>query len=126
MSASSTRPSPLYSRAKAYHVNESALSDDVILRRKSRRLLLVMLIRSFENADVRQVAVGLGSIEPVSDHEVIFDREAEVFDGHRRAKARRLVQKRANLERARQARAQELEQVRDGQTGVDDVLDEEH
>ena len=67
----------------------------------------------------------LGPVEAVADDEAILDGEAEVVDRHLDLGARRLVEERADLDARRMARAEELEQVRDGEAGVDDVLDEE-
>src|SRR6202022_177758 len=54
-----------------------------------------------DNADVRQVAIALGVIQSVADHELIRNLEAHVipFDGH--FPARGLVEESRDLERPR-------------------------
>ncbi len=76
-------------------------------------------------ADERQVPVTLGHIQPVPDHELVLDREAQIVDLHADAGSRGLVQERADLDGARVARLEEIHQVRDRQPRVDDVLDDE-
>ena len=74
-----------------------------------------------------QVPVPLGEVEPVADDEAVLDGEAEVVDLHLDPRPRRLVQERADLARSRAPRVRRRsDEVRDGEPGVDDVLDEEH
>src|SRR5258708_1788763 len=120
------RPIPLYSRARAYHANESAFSLDVIWRRTSSRLLLFMRCQLLQYTNVREISIRLALIETVAYDEAIFDGEPKVVDRNRGARARRLVQERTYLDGARKTGAQKLEEVGDRETRIDDVLDEEH
>src|SRR5262249_40228859 len=61
-----------------------------------------------EDGDVRQIAVLLGVVESVPDHESIFDAEPDVLDLHVHLAARRLAQKAGRLERARPAGVQNV------------------
>ena len=65
-------------------------------------------------------------IETVADDELVLDGEPQIIDLHRDAGARRLVEERADLHGLRLPCAEEIHQVRDGEPGIDDVLDEEH
>src|SRR6185437_15676021 len=76
--------------------------------------------------DEGEVPVTLGPVEAVADHEAILDGEAEVVDGDLDLGARRFVEQGADLEARRVAGVEELEEVGDGEAGVDDVLDEQH
>ena len=73
-----------------------------------------------------QVAVALGEVEPVADHELVRDLEADVAHGHVDLAPLGLRQQGADLERGRLARLQVAHQVRERQPRVDDVLDDEH
>src|SRR5262249_60450897 len=75
-----------------------------------------------EDADERQVAVALRVIEAVADDELIGDREAEIIDRHVLQAPLGLVEERADLDALRLPRLQIVEEVADGQPGVDDVL----
>ena len=79
-----------------------------------------------QDPDVGQVAVPLGEVEPVADHEAIRDLEADVADGHVDLAPLRLGQERADLERRGLARAEGAAQVGERQPRVDDVLDDQH
>src|SRR5512132_2997199 len=79
-----------------------------------------------QGADERQVAVALGVVQPVPDHEHARDVEAGVLHLDVGLELLGLVQQGAHLEGGRAPAAQVLEQVVEGQAGVDDVLDDEH
>ena len=61
-------------------------------RRSDRRSVRIVPTASLDDADVRQVAVLLGVVEPVADDELVLDREADVLDLHVDLAARRLAQ----------------------------------
>src|SRR6266536_1706078 len=81
---------------------------------------------SFQYADVGQITIGLDAVEPITHHASVLDGEAEIVDRHWCAGAGRLVKERADLDAARQSRAQQLQQVRDREPRIDDVLDQKH
>src|SRR5579859_6227672 len=83
-------------------------------------------LRRLDDPDVRQVAIPLAVVQPVANDEPILDREPEVVDRDRHARARGFVQERTHLDARGRARVQKVHQVRDGQARVDDVLHEEH
>ena len=43
---------------------------------------------TLDDPDVWEIAVALGVVETVADDEAVFDREAQVVDGHLHARAR--------------------------------------
>src|SRR5205814_752920 len=75
------------------------------------------------DGDVREIAVPLGVVEAVADDEAIFDREADVFDLHVDLAPRRLAEEARGAERLRVAAAQNVLQIMQRQSGVDDVFD---
>src|SRR5579863_6182204 len=77
-----------------------------------------------DHPHVRQVPVAVVQVEAVADDEAVLDGETKVVDRHGHARAGRLVQERAYPHARRASRAQEVDQVRHRQAGVDDVLDE--
>src|SRR5215207_3690607 len=79
-----------------------------------------------EGANEREIAVALGVVEPVPDHEHARDVEAGVLHLDVGLELLGLVEQGAHLEGGRAPAAQVLEQVVQGQAGVDDVLDDEH
>src|SRR5215207_8557466 len=79
-----------------------------------------------QRADERQVAVTLGVVQPVPDHEHARDVEAGVLHLDVGLELLGLVEQGADLQGGRAPAAQVLEQVVEGQAGVDDVLDDEH
>src|SRR5215211_2748299 len=79
-----------------------------------------------EGADERQVAVPLGVVEPVPDHEHARDVEGLVLHRHLDPQLVRLAEQHADLERRRPPRPQRLQQVVERQPGVHDVLDQDH
>src|SRR5256714_2016108 len=78
-----------------------------------------------EHAHVGQVSVPLGEVEAVADHEAIRDLEADVAHGNVDLAPLRLRQERADLERRRLPRLEVPHQVRERETRVDDVLDDQ-
>src|SRR5919197_3771303 len=79
-----------------------------------------------KHAHVGQIAVPLGEIEPVADHEPVRDLEADVADGNIDLAPAGLGQEGADLEARGLTRLEVAEQVRERQPRVDDVLDDEH
>ena len=79
-----------------------------------------------EHADVGQVAVLLGVVETVADHEPVLDREADVVHLHVDLAAARFAQQAGGAQRAGTAGQQDFLQVMQGQAGVDDVFDDDH
>src|SRR4051794_35253494 len=79
-----------------------------------------------EYADIGQVPVSLGEVEPVADHELVRDLEADIAHGDVDLAARRLGQQGADLEGGGLARLQVPNQVGERQARVDDVLHHEH
>src|SRR5262245_7802447 len=79
-----------------------------------------------EHADVRQIAVSLGEIEAVADHEAVRDLEADVAHVHLDLAALGLRHERAHLQARRLARLEVPHEVREREARVDDVLDDEH
>src|SRR5215217_3364002 len=67
------------------------------------------------DADEGDVPVPLGPVEAIAHDEPVGDREAEVRDWHLDLGPGRLVEERADLERARLSRPEEIEEVRDGE-----------
>src|SRR5438094_532930 len=59
-----------------------------------------------QDAHVREIAVALGEVEPVADHESIRDLEADPANGHVDLPPGRLRQQRTDLQRLRLARLQ--------------------
>src|SRR5262249_3850232 len=53
-------------------------------------------VRGLQDAEVRQVPVESGEVEPVPDDELVGDREPDVVQRDRHLPARDLVQKRAD------------------------------
>src|SRR3954449_2785907 len=76
--------------------------------------------------DVRQVAIALGDVEAVADHEPVGNREPDVLQIGIAALQTFLHQQGAHVQRRRVARNEVLAQVREREAGVDDVLDDEH
>src|SRR5918993_226777 len=79
-----------------------------------------------EDADIREVAVGPGVVEPVPDDELVGHLEAEVPDVELRAAPGRLGEEGADLERGRPPGVQGTHQVRERKPRVYDVLDDEY
>ncbi len=70
--------------------------------------------------------MSLGQVQTVADDEPVFDLETEVVHGHRLRARDSLAQKSADLQRPRVARAQELEDLPKGSSGIDDVFHHDH
>src|SRR6266545_559631 len=73
---------------------------------------------------IRQVAVSLGKVKAVADHEPVRDLEADVAAVHLVLPSLRLGEEGADLERGRLARLQHPQHVGQRQARVDDVLDD--
>src|SRR5688500_12573957 len=82
--------------------------------------------RRLQHADIRQVAVALVVVESVADDESVRDGETDVVDPDVGQAARRLVEQAADLDRGRLPVGEVAQQVVEGETGVDDVLDHDH
>src|SRR3954462_3986573 len=78
-----------------------------------------------EYCHVGQIPVPLAEVEAVPDHELVGDLEARVADADVDLPARRLRQKRTDLERRRIARVEHPHQVRQRPARGDYVLDDE-
>src|SRR3989442_2762745 len=78
-----------------------------------------------DDGDVRQVAILLGEVEAVADDEPIGNLEADVLDLHVDLPPRRLTQQAGRPQRLWTARAEDILQIRERETGVDDVLDDD-
>src|SRR5205085_1910692 len=81
--------------------------------------------RRIEHTHIRQVSVPLREVEAVADHEPVRDLEADVAHGDVDLPALRLRQKRTDFQRRGLSRLQVAHQIGEGETGVDDVLDDE-
>ena len=77
------------------------------------------------DGDVGQVAVALGDVEPVADHEVGRDAEPDVAQVRVALLQALTQQQRTDLDARRVAGQQVLAQVLEGEAAVDDVLDEQ-
>src|SRR5712691_9262545 len=78
-----------------------------------------------DDGDVREVSVPLGIVQPVSNHEFIFDGEADVLDLDVNLSARRLAQKTGGPQVAWRSGANDVLQVGECQPRVDDVFDDD-
>src|SRR5699024_4137083 len=79
-----------------------------------------------QRAHVGQVAVALGVVQAVADDELVGDVESDVRDVELRGQGVGLAQQGDDLERPRVAVAKVLHQPRQGEAGVDDVLEDHH
>ena len=76
--------------------------------------------------NVRQVSETSREVESVTYDEGVRDAEADIVDGHLDVRVGWFFQQRADLEGARLARGEVVDQVAHGEPGVDDVFDHEH
>src|SRR5438105_2233269 len=76
--------------------------------------------------DPVEIAVTLGKIEAVAEHEVVLDLEAHEADGGGDDAPGRAVEQRASGDGAGLTPGQLVEQIGQGQARVDDVLDQDH
>src|SRR5436190_22926688 len=74
---------------------------------------------------VVEVAVTLGEVEAVAEHEVVFDLESGAPRRGGNDPPHRLVEEGAHFQPAGLAAAKLAEDVGEGEAGVDDVLDED-
>src|SRR6478735_5691257 len=72
----------------------------------------------FNDPDVGEVAKLLGVVQPVADHEPIFDREADVFDFHIDFAARRLAEEARGSQYARTSGPENVLEIEQCHTGV--------
>ena len=72
---------------------------------------------------MRQIPVLLAVVESISDHETILDREANIIDLHVNLASRWLAEKTSRPQRERPSSAQNVLEIRQRETGVDDVFD---
>lgn len=79
----------------------------------------------FEDPDIGEIAVVVGVVQAVTDDELIRDAEAEVIGLEGVGLASFLFQETDGFERSRVAGAEEIFQVIQRQTGVDDVFHED-
>src|SRR5687768_1990241 len=86
-------------------------------KRRSRRRLFR------DDADVWKVAVFLGVVQAVPHHELVVDREADVFDRHVDLAPGRLAEQARGAKSAGRSRPQDVLQIGERQAGVDNVLD---
>src|SRR5918999_615627 len=78
-----------------------------------------------QDADVGEVAVGTGVVEPVAHDELVRHLEAEVLHVELHPPPRGLTQKRADLQRGRPASEQRAADVGEGEPRVYYVLDDQ-
>src|SRR5215216_5400943 len=78
-----------------------------------------------EDADIGEVAVGAGEVEPIADDELVWHLEAEVLDVELHPPPRGLGEEREDLQRGRLAGLQGAQQVGEGEPRIYDVLDYE-
>src|SRR6266478_5377404 len=97
------------------------LGERPIARLKPRAPLFVLP----DDGDMRQVSVLFRVVEAVADDEAIFDCEADVFDLHVDLAPRRLAEEARRAKRFRVAAAQNVLEIMQRQTGVDDVFDDD-
>src|SRR5262249_14283575 len=81
--------------------------------------------RRAQAPDVGQIAVSLGVVEAVTDHEFIGDVESDVFDLHIYLHGVGLTQQRHDVDAVGVAGLEILEQPVERETAVDDVFDDE-
>src|SRR4051794_14006210 len=82
--------------------------------------------RPYVHADMGQVAVALGYIQSVADHELGWDLEPDVPEIGITALQPLLHEEGAHLDARGLAGLQVLAQVGEGEAAVDDVLDDDH
>src|SRR6187399_2301008 len=75
--------------------------------------------------DIGQVPVPSLVVQPVTHHKAIVDFETDVIDGDGCFPPRRLAEQTRRAKASRVARAQNVLQVGEGESGVDDVFDDE-
>src|SRR5688572_7120369 len=75
-----------------------------------------------QHRDVRQVAILLIVVESIANHELVLDREPDVFDGHFDLPTGRLAQQAGGANRSRCSPRQDLLQVLQRAACIDDVF----
>src|SRR5512141_1271429 len=97
------------------------LSPRGLPRRSSPSLRkIVTLLRLLENAHVGQIAVALGGVHAVPDHELVPDRPSLVVHRHRDLPARDLVEQRRHLDAGGTARFEKIEDELHASPGIHD------
>ena len=118
----------LHRRADVQH-SRVGLSDDVesfhAVVSVNRARAPVASSFFIQHRDVRQIAILLGVVEPVANHEPILDREADVLDRDVDLPSRRLAEQTRRPQRLRRPGPQDILQVDQRQPGIDDVLDDD-
>src|SRR5690348_4194047 len=79
-----------------------------------------------QGANEWQVPVSLGVVQSVADHELVLDLEPGVCHLYRHLDGSALAQQYTYLYRRRVARLQVVDQVGQGEPGVNDVFDDEN
>src|SRR6478672_422093 len=90
--------------------------------RSGRGTRACLLSRDYTN--VWQIAVFFGVIEAVADHKFVRNLKSDVIAFQGKLAARRFIQQGSDLQAARLPGHEQLFQVRHGQTGVENILDE--
>src|SRR5687767_12899768 len=80
-------------------------------------------VRVRDLEDVGEVPIALVEIEPIADHEAVRTVESHVPGVQRHDPPDRAIEQRAELQRGGASGSQDRQEVRKGETGVDDVLD---
>jgi 5-methylthioadenosine/S-adenosylhomocysteine deaminase len=120
----SARQTPMYDAVS--HLVYVTRGDDVRNTIVNGRVLMRdRRVNSLNEADVRQVPELFRVVEPVPDDEVVVDGEADVLDLHVHLATGRLAEEARRAQHPRIARTQNILEVGEGQTGVDNVLDDE-
>ena len=122
-------PSCHHGRTQPTTMTTPATAASVRPRPSGRRCIVIpgdpRVDLRLEDANDAQVPVELAVVEAVADDELVRDREADVVDRDLDEPPGRLVEQRADAQRARVLAAQVADQVVEGEAGVDDVLDDE-
>src|SRR6516164_9320950 len=91
-------------------------------RSSSPSLWKMFTLLFLQNAHVGQVAVALGGVHAVADHEFLPDRPSLVVHRHRDLPAWRLVEQRCHLDARRPAGFEEIEDEFDTSARIHDAL----
>src|SRR6185437_168991 len=82
--------------------------------------------RRFENADVRQIPVAFGEVQPVANHELIRNLKAHVISLDGSCTARGFIQQRSDLKRPWLMRAKVFAQESQRQAGIKNVFHQDY
>src|SRR5579862_1341657 len=101
-----------------------------IWRKKTQFDGVAALVRGvfgqLKDKHVLQIAVAFSVIEAVSDHKFIRDLESDVIGLHRLQPPRRLIEQCRYTERLGLPLPQNAQEIAQGQTGVENILDEDY